>query len=124
MIALCGCTTTSDSFRQKSVSKTVLTGEKTKLGQTWHVDKDCSFVGYLPTHVIEQPKHGRFQLVHESVFPNEKGALAKCRTVKVQGMVGYYTSEPGYIGSDKIVVRSPSGNGRVDEIIMNVNVIK
>ncbi|MBY5443743.1 hypothetical protein HFO93_09655 [Rhizobium leguminosarum] len=124
MIALCGCTTTSDSFRQKSVSKTVLTGEKTKLGQTWHVNKDCSFVDYLSTHVIEQPKHGRFQLVREPVFPYEKGELAKCRTVKVQGEVGYYISEPGYIGSDKVVVRSPSGNGRVDETIINVNVVK
>ncbi len=118
------CTTTSDSFRQKSKSITALSGEKTKIGQTWHINDDCSHADYPATHIVEQPKHGRLQIVHEPVFPGATGKLAKCRTVKVGGVVGYYTPEPGYIGSDRFVLRSPYGYGKIQETVMNVSVIK
>lgn len=124
VISLSSCTTTSNSFRQKSKSITALSGERTRIGQTWHINNDCSHADYPATHIVEQPKHGRLQIVHEPVFPNAAGKLAKCRTVKVGGVVGYYTSEPGYIGSDRIVLSSPYGDGKIEETVMNVNVIK
>jgi hypothetical protein len=51
-------------------------------------------------------KHGRFDI-----------------TVLNDGYITL-TSDILMFGSDKIVVRSPSGNRRVDETIMNVNVVK
>ncbi|RFB93654.1 hypothetical protein B5K11_14175 [Rhizobium leguminosarum bv. trifolii] len=124
-ISLSSCTTTSDGFRRKSASLTVLSGEKTKAGQNWHINVDCSQIDYPAIHVVEQPKHGRLQIVHEPVFPYDaRGERLKCRTIKVGGAVGYYTSEPGYIGSDRFVVRYPYGDGMIEEIALNVNVIK
>ncbi|MBB3297109.1 hypothetical protein CO662_03135 [Rhizobium anhuiense] len=125
VISLSSCTTTSDSFRRESASLTVRSGERTRAGQVWRIHSDCSLADYPPTHIIEQPKHGRLQIVHEPIFPHEaKGKLAKCRTVKVGGVAGYYTSKPGYIGSDRFVVRFPVGDGEIKEMVLNVSVMQ
>ena len=125
VISLSSCTTTSDSSRRESASLTAHSGEKTRAGQNWHINSDCSLADYPPTHIIEQPKHGRLQIVHEPIFPHEaKGKLAKCRTVKVGGVAGYYTSKPGYIGSDRFVVRFPVGDGEIKEMVLNVSVMQ
>jgi hypothetical protein len=42
----------------------------------------------------------------------------------VGGVAGYYKSKPGYIGSDRFVVRFPVGDGEIKEMVLNVNVIK
>ncbi len=113
-----------ENIKHQSVSKTVLTGEKTQLGTNWHINPDCSFADLPATHIIEAPKHGRLQILHSKIFPNAKGLFAKCRTVRVNGLVAYYRSKPGYVGTDQVILRAPYGDGKVAETVINITVVK
>lgn len=126
MIALLfsDCAVADDSFKRRSVSRTVLSGERTKLGQHWHINNDCSLADVPATRIVQAPKHGRLDIVRQPIFPDAKGKLEKCRTVKVMGLVAYYTAKRGYVGKDRFVLRAPFGDGRIADTTMNVTVLK
>ncbi|ARM88965.1 hypothetical protein RHEC894_CH02678 [Rhizobium sp. CIAT894] len=50
--------------------------------------------------------------------------VSKCETLKVNGVVGYYTSDPGYTGTDRLVIRSPYEEGKTDEGVLSVKVLR
>jgi hypothetical protein len=119
-----GLAEASDSFKKQSLSRTVMSGVRTKLGQHWHINNDCSLADVPVVRIVEPPKHGRLEIVRESVFPTSSGKLERCRTVKVMGLVAYYTAKAGYVGEDKFVLRSPYGDGKIADTTMNVTVLK
>lgn len=114
----------AESFRRQTVSKTVVSGIRTKLAQNTHIDRDCSLVDVPFTRIVEKPKHGRLEIARERVFPNSKGEYARCRTVKVMGLVAYFTAEAGYEGKDRFTLRAPYGDGMVEDVTFSVTVLK
>jgi hypothetical protein len=113
-----------DSYRKENVSRTVLSGVRTKLGQNYHINNDCTLADIPPLPVIKSPSHGKIEIVKEHVFPASKGRLEKCNSGKVMGVVAYYTSKPGYSGPDTLVLRTPYGDGKIREMAIKIMVLK
>ena len=124
MIPLSSCTTTSESSRQQSLSITAKSGVRTLVAKNWHIDDDCRHINYPAIDIVERPKHGRLEIVHEPLFPKLDGKASKCETVKVNGVVGYYTSDSGYTGTDQLVIRSPYEEGKTEEGVLSVKVLR
>ncbi|WP_259669820.1 MULTISPECIES: hypothetical protein [unclassified Rhizobium] len=120
---LSSCTTSSEGFRQQSLSFPVRSGVRTLVAKNWHIDDDCRHIDYPAMDVVEKPKHGRLEIVHEPLFPKLEGKTSKCQTVKVNGVVGYYTAKKGYTGSDRLVIRSPYEEKKTEESVLSVKVV-
>ncbi|MBX4888808.1 hypothetical protein [Rhizobium bangladeshense] len=120
---LSNCTTTSEGFRQQSLSVTVRSGVRTLVAKNWHIGDDCRQIDYPAMDVVEKPKHGRLEIVHEPLFPKLDGKTSKCESVKINGVVGYYTADKGYTGSDRLVIRSPYEEGKTEEGVLSVKVV-
>ncbi|WP_426289281.1 hypothetical protein ACN9MC_27025 [Ensifer adhaerens] len=124
VVALSACTTTSDDSRQQALSITARSGVKTLVAKNWHIDDNCSQIDYPAMTIAEKPKHGHLEIVHEAVYPKLVGKQSKCATTKVNGVVAYYTPNPGYTGRDRLVIRSPYEDGKIEEGVLSVTVVK
>lgn len=123
--SLSGCTTTSsDGLVRYQTNVSVASGERTKLGVAWNLNPDCSAKAVPEVRVREAPKHGKLENLRELAFPNAKGEYKKCNSTKIPATVGYYTSEKGFIGKDRIVVRTSYKDGVVDDRVLNITVIQ
>lgn len=124
--SLSSCVTVSpDGVKRVEFNKVVVSGERTREGVAWLIKPDCSMQSIPTVRVVEPPKHGKLVIVKESVFPTTaKGIYSKCKAVKVQGSVGYYTSDKGYLGMDSLTVRVSYGNGRIEDSVLNIKVVK
>ncbi|WP_043612470.1 hypothetical protein [Ensifer sp. ZNC0028] len=123
-ITLSACTATSESSRQQTLSITARSGVKTLVAKNWHINDDCSQIDYPAMTIAEKPKHGRLEIVHEPVYPKLDGKRSKCATTKVNGVVAYYTPNPGYTGRDRLVIRSPYEDGKIEEGVLSITVVK
>lgn len=101
-----------------------MSGIRTKIGQHYHINNDCTPAQMPPTVVIKPPAHGKIEIVKEKVFPKPSGPLARCSSVKVSGLAGYYTSKPGFKGKDQFILRAPVGDGKIADTTIIVNVLK
>ncbi|WP_245304179.1 hypothetical protein [Rhizobium aethiopicum] len=93
------------------------------MAKNWHIDDDCRHIDYPAMDVVEKPKHGRLEIVHEPLFPKLDGKTSKCETVKTKGVVGYYTADKGYTGIDRLVIRSPYEEGKTEDGVLSVKVV-
>ncbi|MFS2180184.1 hypothetical protein ACCC98_30235 [Rhizobium pisi] len=123
MISLSNCTTTSN-VRHDSHRMTARSGVRTSVLQNAHLNGDCKFIDYPSVDIVEQPKHGRTEVLHQPVVVDSGGKKMKCDKVKADGVVVYYTSQPGYVGSDKFILRTPEERGRIVEGVADVKVVK
>jgi hypothetical protein len=112
-----------DGIGRKTIDKVVFSGKRTRLGEFWHIGGDCRTMSIPAYKVIEQPKHGRFEVVQEPVFPSEKSSRAHCSKIKARGLGTYYTSQKGYHGSDRVVVRTEVGDGVLGDKIVQIRVV-
>ncbi len=92
--------------------------------QNVHLNGDCKFIDYPRVDIVEQPKHGRIEIVHQPVTADSGGKKMKCDKVKADGVAVYYTSQQGYVGSDKFIIRTPEDHGRIAEGVAEVKVVK
>ncbi len=124
-IGLSSCVTTNaEGVRQVELQRVAVSGERTKVGFAGSVNPDCSVRTLPKSSVLEPPKHGKIEIVHEDVFPNAKGDYTKCNRTRVLGTVAYYTAAKGFIGKDRIVVRTSFSDGKVSDAVMNITVAK
>ena len=123
--ALASCTTTGpDGLERHQKNITVASGERTRLGVAYSLNPDCSAKAVPEVRVREAPKHGNVESLRELAFPNGKGEYKKCSSTKVPATVGYYTPEKGFVGKDRVVVRTSYKNGVVDEGVINITVVE
>ncbi|WP_047461485.1 hypothetical protein [Rhizobium rhizogenes] len=124
--SLSSCVTMSpDGVKRFEFSKIAVSGERTQQGTAWLIKPNCTMDSMPNIRALEGPKHGKFVVVHEDLFPTSAaGDYRKCRTVKVLGAVGYYTSDKGYIGQDRMVARVSYANGRVEDTVLTIKVVK
>ncbi|QND14021.1 hypothetical protein HB775_09130 [Rhizobium leguminosarum bv. trifolii] len=123
--ALASCTTTGpDGLSRHQKNITAASGERTKLGVAFSLNPDCSAKAVPEVRIREAPKHGKVESLRELAFPNGKDEYKKCNGTKVLATVGYYTSDKGFVGKDRIVVRTSDKNGQVDEGVLNITVVE
>ncbi|MBY5391031.1 hypothetical protein [Rhizobium leguminosarum] len=122
---LAGCTTTGpDGLKRYQKNITVASGERTKLGAAFSLNPDCTAKAVPEVRIREAPKHGKVESLRELAFPNSKGEYKKCASTKVIATVGYYTPDKGFVGKDRVVVRTSYRNGVVDEGVINITVVE
>ncbi|WP_246798311.1 hypothetical protein [Rhizobium leguminosarum] len=123
--ALASCTTTgADGLSRHQKNITVASGERTKLGAAFSLNPDCTAKAVPEVRIREAPKHGKVESLRELAFPNSKGEYKKCASTKVIATVGYYTPDKGFVGKDRVVVRTSYKNGVVDEGVINITVVE
>ncbi|MBT9372017.1 hypothetical protein [Rhizobium sp. CSW-27] len=124
--SLAGCATTGpDDVETHVTSRKVVAGEKTWVGNAWKLKRDCTADGIPQAYVLEPPKHGKLAFVTEKRFPAmARGPYEKCRDTKVDMLVGYYTSNPGYVGPDEAKFRLSAEDGRITDTVVKVDVLK
>ncbi|PZM08615.1 hypothetical protein CPY51_28490 [Rhizobium tubonense] len=94
------------------------------MSQSYNLNPDCSLLTVPNEKITQPPLHGSVQVVKGTVFSHYKSPpLSKCNSRPVVGVVEYYTSKPGYAGTDSYRARISYGNGRIDDVTININVI-
>lgn len=120
-----GCVTQSaDGVMNRSHTITAVSGERTRIKKSWHLEPDCSSAAVPTVRVMQPPKNGNVETVAEKTFPNAGGAYAKCNTKKVESAMSYYQSKSGYVGKDKVVLRESFRDGKVVDMNIDINVVK
>ncbi len=124
--SLAGCATEgAASVETHTFTKKVVAGERTWVGNSWKLNRDCTADGIPQAYLLEPPKHGKLVFVTEKRFPAmAKGPYEKCRDTKVDMLVGYYTSNAGYVGKDDAKFRVSAKDGRIVDNTVRVDVLK
>lgn len=83
-----------------------LSGAKQQIAEFYFVNPDCTSGGYPTLKVAKQPQHGQISIEQGTAyaeFTRDK-AFAACNGKKVPATLVYYTSEPGFVGSDEVAL--------------------
>jgi hypothetical protein len=107
-VALSGCVSTPlDGAKQNQYSHRAISGKKTALGMAASVKRDCTFNSYPYTGILKQPSHGKVTFEHGPVRVkyDKDSDVYICSGKPVEGTTVYYTSDPGFTGTDQFTLR-------------------
>ncbi|MBB3353711.1 hypothetical protein FHT70_003659 [Rhizobium sp. BK049] len=125
ILGLSGCVTSTDGIQKSQDQSRALSGERTKMGQSYNLNVDCTAATIPKIRLAQAPAHGSVDFVSEGVYSNDKESQrVKCNSRKSPGVSEYYTSQSGYSGKDVYKVRVSYGEGTVKDVTVNINVIK
>ena len=125
MLGLSGCVTNDNGVQNSEDHSRALSGERTKMGQSYMLNPDCSPRTMPNVKLVQAPEHGSVEFVKENIFANYKNApQSRCNSRKSPGVSEYYTSKSGYSGKDMYKVRVSYGEGTIKDVTVNFNVIK
>jgi hypothetical protein len=128
-VLLSGCVGTPiGGTKQGAYVARAVSGKKTLVGTSSAVKPDCTFHAYPYNHVVQPASHGKVDIEHGIV----KGNFAKdsdafmCSNKPVQGNMIYYTSNPGFVGTDQFTLRvtTLNSNQRVADENVTIKVLK
>jgi hypothetical protein len=123
--AVSGCVTTNaEGVKQHESKKTTVSGERLKLNHAVSVKYDCSARILPEMRVLQAPQHGTIEIANEKVEGKFRGAYSKCTGKETTGTVAYYTSQKGFVGQDKVVIRDSFKDGVVNDHTSYINVVK
>ena len=112
---------------KKEYKKTVVSGQASKLQGTVLIKEDCTFLSYPYLAVIDPPAHGKVDISHGEVHPSFAAGspVYSCRNMPFQGNIITYTSDPGYVGTDRFTLRLAGLHVReIDDETVTVNVVR
>ena len=106
------------------VTRAALSGTRQRVGFYAEVNPDCSSAGIPAVRVEALPAHGTVVTAQGEAYTNYPSSNQRyaCNAIKSRMMEVFYTSVPGYRGSDEFVVRTIFADGvaRTDQYTMNV----
>ncbi|KKZ87183.1 MULTISPECIES: hypothetical protein [Rhizobium] len=124
-LGLSGCVTNAGGVLKSEDQSRALSGERTKMGQSYNLNVDCTAATIPHISLVQPPSHGSVEFVREKVFSNYKESQrVKCNSKRSPGVAEYYTSQSGYSGKDMYKVRVSYGEGTIRDVTVNINVIK
>ncbi|NYJ11081.1 hypothetical protein GGI64_002132 [Rhizobium leguminosarum] len=125
ILALSGCVTNSNGVQVSADQSRALSGERTKMGQSYNLNVDCTVATMAKIRLVQAPAHGTVDFVTENIYSNYKDSpRVKCNSRKAPGVSEYYTSKSGYSGTDMYKVRVSYGEGTIKDVTVNIKVIK
>lgn len=122
-LSLAGCTTVP-GVKDYSHRFATVSGERTKVRESWRLKLNCSPDVPPNVRVMTPPQHGKIEIVPGDIYTHIKGEGAKCNGTTVRGLVSYYTSAPGYVGEDKAIIRESYGDGHIENLTLEFNIIR
>lgn len=111
-------------FASIHVSRAVLPGAQATVWSATLLNPDCSPEGMLNAKIIEAPQHGQASLADGQIYPNFAAPNPRviCDAHKVPGKQAFYTSDAGYTGHDRFVIEAATSDGRMRDIIVDIDV--
>ncbi len=102
----------------------VASGERTRVGITYHLNPDCSSAGRIIVRLAESPSNGAAELVTEQAFPDyaTEDQKFKCNEKSLDLPAFYYTSRPGFKGKDRFTVEIFFSNGNYRKRVFSIEV--
>lgn len=73
--------------------------------QTTSIDASCAPQGVPDVTVVSGPSNGKVTFRKMQILPNVT-QKSKCYWVKVPGVKAFYTPNPGFVGKDKVKLRT------------------
>jgi hypothetical protein len=73
--------------------------------QTTSINPDCTPAGIPEVRAVSGPENGKIEFQRMPVLPNVT-KKSKCYSIKVPGIKGVYTPNAGFVGTDKVRIRS------------------
>lgn len=125
-LGLSGCVTTKDGVQISEDHSRALSGERTKMGQSYNLNADCTAATMPSIKLVQPPAHGSVEFVSEKIFSHYATGAAqiRCNSRRSPGKSEYYTSNSGYSGKDMYKVRVSYGEGTIKDVTVNINVRK
>lgn len=105
-----------------SWTRTVQTGNVLVTYQTTHMNTACKFFGYPEVLLSVPPEHGTFTFTKAPARPNVS-KNSKCYKVKIPHVVGNYRPNPGFVGTDRVKIRSKLFDGGFAYVTIDIKVI-
>jgi hypothetical protein len=87
-----------------TVTKGAESGKKQILGSASSIIPDCTSDGYPIVTVVKKPSNGQFDAEKTEAFPSfpKDNVRYSCNSQKVPAVGFYYTSTPGFTGTDSL----------------------
>jgi hypothetical protein len=106
------------------VNKVALSGERVRVGFSFHVNADCRSAGEIKYRMLEHPKNGVAEMVTEKGFTGypKDDQRYYCNDTKTDVQAYYYKSREDFKGKDRFVVEVFYSNGNYRERLFNIDV--
>jgi hypothetical protein len=111
------------SAHSETFTRVVVAGGTLQLALFNALNADCSSMGYTSLRVTNAPQHGTVTTRKGKGYPNYgAGPLRDCNMRKVDGVLAYYTPEPGFTGTDYFTIDAifANGNERIEDFQITV----
>ncbi|MER9133574.1 hypothetical protein [Mesorhizobium sp. M0768] len=106
-----------------SWTSTVHTGNVLDTYQTTHMNAACKFFGYPKVLLSIPPKQGTFTFTKAPALPNVSKD-SKCYNLKIPHVLGHYLPNPGFVGVDRVKIRSSLIGGGFAYVTIIIKVVK
>lgn len=117
-------TNPTQGFDEQHYSRAGLSGQQIRIWGAMMLDPDCTPHGSMTTQIVEPPRHGQAMVSDEPFYPSflPPNPRAVCDTHKAPGKQVFYTSEPGFKGSDLVVVQNATSEGMIRKTSIDIEV--
>jgi hypothetical protein len=96
------------------IARVATVDQQLRVAFLYDLNPDCSVIGTPTVRIVEQPKSGKVAVENGTGFPNfpASNIRSKCNSDRAEGTVLSYMPNPGYAGSDSVLVDIiyPDGN--------------
>ena len=76
ILGLSGCVTIKNGIAMSEDHSRALSGERTKMGQSYNLNANCTVATIAKIKLVQAPAHGSVDFVKENIFPNMR--LSAC----------------------------------------------
>jgi hypothetical protein len=104
-------------------NSTIQTGKVLHTYQTTTMNDACEFLGYPKVDLLIPPMHGQFSFRRAPALPNVS-KTSKCYNVKIPHVLGQYRPDSGFVGTDRVKIRSTLPGGGFAYVNINIQVTK
>lgn len=103
----------STSATSNVVQKGAVSGAKQQIGHYIQLTPACETLGYAAVRITQPPTNGQISIEQGEDYPsyNKDNVRYPCDSKKVPAMLLFYTSKPGFTGTDSVVVDAIFADG-------------
>jgi hypothetical protein len=105
-------------------NRIALSGERVRIGFSYHLNPDCSSGGEVKSRLLEKPKNGEVEIVSQRGFTtyDKEDQRYKCNERQNDVQVYYYKSREDFKCKDRLVIEVFFASGSYRKRLFNVDV--
>jgi hypothetical protein len=115
---------TAQQATRTPIIRGAISGQRQILASFYATASDCTSLGYPTLKVAKAPKHGEVSVEQGTALADfaKDDARNVCNGRSVPATIIYYTSEPGFIGTDSVEFERIGVRGAYGYHIYSINV--